>query len=230
MYTSGSSISISEVRERLGELVRRQSLLVGIVACAVVGLGISVYLTTIHYEHVAPVCTVTGIINCANVLKSRFSVVPGTGIPITIPGMFWFVISGGLALVGLFRYWRGEDEPARLRLVQLLWSAAGLLFVLYLVYDEIVQLHIICEWCTGVHILTLVTFILAWYRFSELGRTQVEAARRSPGARPAIEKSRKAASVNGTRAAQGYALPRGVRSKAAGGRRSGSSRPSRGSL
>ena len=65
--------------------MRRNPLLSPKVALGVVGLGISIYLTTIHYTHTAPVCTVTGIINCASVLKSSYSVIPGTSIPITIP-------------------------------------------------------------------------------------------------------------------------------------------------
>jgi hypothetical protein len=54
-----------------------------------------------------------------------------------------------------------QREPARLRLWFVLWAGVGLLFVLYLVYAEIVQLRALCPWCTGVHILTLVIFLLA---------------------------------------------------------------------
>ncbi len=216
----------SELGRRVAEAARRQPLLVAILACAAIGVGISVYLTTIHYEHVAPVCTVTGIINCSNVLKSRFSTVPGTSLPITIPGMLWFLLSGALALLGLAAAWRGKEEHARLRLYQVLWSAAGMLFVLYLVYAEIVQLHNICEWCTGVHILTLVTFILAWYRFAEQGRVAAETTYGSPKA-PA-DRNRKAVSVNSSHAVRGYALPRSVRSKAAGTRRQANARNLRG--
>jgi len=152
------------------------------VVAAVAGVGISIYLTTIHYAHVAPACTVTGIINCSNVLKSHFSTVPGTSVPITIPGMIWFLVSGGLAMMGLVSVWRGQDEPERLRLYQLVWAAGGMLFVLYLVYAEIVQLHNICEWCTGVHVLTLVTFILAWYRFTEDSRLRLDSVLCQTGA------------------------------------------------
>ena len=106
------------------------------------GVGYLIYLTTIHYTHTAPVCTVTGIINCASVLKSSYSVIPGTSIPITIPGMLWFVVSGALAVVALVSAYRDRPEPERLPLVQLIWAAVGLLFVLYLVFDEIVRLTI----------------------------------------------------------------------------------------
>jgi uncharacterized membrane protein len=196
--------------------VLRQNLLLSIMAAiGVVGLGISVYLTTIHYTHTPPVCTVTGIINCANVLKSQYSVIPGTGsastgIPITFAGGLWFVVSGVLAVLGLVAAYRDQPEPNRLRLIQLLWSAVGMLFVLNLVFDEIVRLHNICEWCTVVHILTLATFMLAWYRFASPESETYDTVRdyRQP-AHPAKGPR--------TGSSHGYALPRSVRSRAVSG-------------
>ena len=207
-------------------LVRRQPLLSAMAGCAVLGFGIAVYLTTIHYANVAPVCSVTSIINCSNVLKSSFSTVPGTSLPITVPGMLWFLVSGGLAGAGLVSSFRGDEEPARLRLYQLLWSAAGMLFVLYLVYAEIVQLRNICEWCTGVHILTLITFILAWYRFSQPDGAAARPSYTSPAPSRA-EHRQSVASMNDSRAPTGYALPRSVRAKATGSRKSGRARHQR---
>ncbi|MGO8946225.1 MAG: vitamin K epoxide reductase family protein [Ktedonobacterales bacterium] len=220
-YAQGVN-SVNSVGRRVGAVARQQPLLVAIVACAVVGFGISVYLTAIHYEHVAPVCTVTGIINCANVLKSRYSTVPGTSLPITLPGMFWFLVSGALAIVGLASAWRDQDEPQHLRLYQLLWGAAGMLFVLYLVYAELVQLHNICEWCTGVHILTLITFILAWYRFAESGG--LGAGTSYPSQKPPAGRNQKAGGVYSSRMSRSYALPRSARTRASGSRRSANTR------
>jgi hypothetical protein len=56
-----------------------------------------------------------------------------------------------------------------LRQAHLLWSALGMLFVLYLVYAEIVALHSLCEWCTVVHLLTFATFLLALNRWQQRG-------------------------------------------------------------
>ena len=47
---------------------------------SLVGVGISVYLTAVHYENVPLVCSASGIVDCARVLSSPFSVVPGTAI------------------------------------------------------------------------------------------------------------------------------------------------------
>ena len=200
----------NSVMQSIWSVLRQNPLLCSMAAIGVVGVGISIYLTTIHYTHTAPVCTVTGIINCANVLKSPYSVIPGTTIPITIPGMLWFVVSGALAVVALVSAYRGRPEPERLPLVHLLWAAVGLLFVFYLVFDEIVRLHNICEWCTAVHVLTFITFMLAWYRFASPGPQTHEIA---------AEYRRPAYPVKGPRTstAHGYALPRSARSRAVAG-------------
>jgi uncharacterized membrane protein len=36
----------------------------------------------------------------------------------------------------------------------------GVGFVLYLVWAELFRIRAICLWCTGVHVLTLLTFVL----------------------------------------------------------------------
>ncbi|WIG58387.1 MAG: hypothetical protein OJF49_001133 [Ktedonobacterales bacterium] len=180
-------------------LARRAPGLTAMLLMAVAGVGISIYLTTIHYAKVAPFCTTGGVINCASVLRSQFSNVPGTQLPITIPGLLWFVVSGGLAFVGLRALWRGSPEPERLRAAHFVWAAAGMLFVLYLVYAEIVVLHSICEWCTTVHIMTFATFLIA------LGRLQhVDTPTRTPVARGERNRSANAAHAP-TRPATGTA-------------------------
>jgi len=161
--------------------------LVAITVMAIAGLAISIYLTTVHYAGVPLVCNTTGIINCSAVTTSQYSVVPGTKMPITIPGMLWFVVSGGLAIYALAQRRRQQIEPERLRLIQLLWSGVGLLFVLYLVYAEIVLLHNICEWCTVIHVLTLATFLVTLYRFQQ-GAELVPAPRRVQATPPTSQR------------------------------------------
>lgn len=162
--------SYESVGARMLLLARRAPDLTAMLLMAVAGLGISIYLTTVHYQGVAPVCNTTGVIDCAAVTSSSFSVLPGPGnIPITIPGMLWFVVSGGLALVALLAIWRGRLEPSWLRMTHLLWGLVGMIFVLYLVYAEIVVLHRLCEWCTVVHLLTLATFLLVLNRWQLRG-------------------------------------------------------------
>ena len=152
---------------RLGDVLKRERGAAALLLMAFVGVGIAVYLTAVHYAHVPLVCSTSGAIDCGPVLKSEFSVVPGTQLPITVPGLLWFVVSGAFAAVALGSALRDRPEPDRLRLAQLLWSAVGLLFVLYLVYAELVRLRHICAWCTGIHVLTLLTFLVALARWQE---------------------------------------------------------------
>lgn len=168
---------------RLLAVLRAAPGLAAMAAMALAGIGIAGYLTAEHYANQEPFCTTIGPINCASVLKSPYSVVPGTSIPITIPGMLWFLVSGGLAVVGLAAIWRTRPEPERLRLAQVVWSAGGMLFVLYLVWAEIVQVRAICAWCTGVHLLTLATLLIAlsrWQGSSEPRRAPKPAERVAP--------------------------------------------------
>ena len=125
---------------------------------SLLGVGITIYLTSVHYENVPLVCSESGLINCARVISSSYSVVPGTTLPITIPGFGWCVVSASLAIVGLFAttgLWQ-----RRIRIAQFAWALSGLLVVLYLVYTEIVRLHTICAWCTALHVLILFMFLI----------------------------------------------------------------------
>ncbi len=152
--------------ESLAPFLQRNWRLVSVVVMALLGIGIGVYLTTEHYAKVEPICPTVGPINCSSVLRSQYSVVPFTGspssgIPITLPGGFFFLVSGVLAAWMLVSAYRRQQEPAWLRPALALWSLIGLLFVLYLVFAEIVLIRNICLWCTAVHILTLLTLLVA---------------------------------------------------------------------
>jgi uncharacterized membrane protein len=154
-------------RLRVGDLLRQERGLVALAGMAIAGIAIAAYLTVVHYAGLPLVCSTTGLINCAQVTSSAYSVIPGTAVPITIPGMFWFLVSGGLAFIGLTRAWQMQPEPKRLRLLHAVWAGSGLLVVLYLVYVEIVLLGHICEWCTVVHLLILATFLVTLARLQE---------------------------------------------------------------
>ncbi|MGZ3639759.1 MAG: vitamin K epoxide reductase family protein [Ktedonobacterales bacterium] len=154
-------------RMSFGEAVAGAPGLIALIAMAVAGIAIAVYLITVEADHVPLICSSSGLVDCASVLNSSYSRVPFTNVPITVPGLLWFVGSGALAGFALVRLRQGRAEPPRLRLAQFLWSAAGMVFVLYLVYAEIVQLHRICAWCTVIHVLTLLTFLLTLQRLQQ---------------------------------------------------------------
>lgn len=125
---------------------------------ALVGVAISIYLTAVHYENVPLVCSTRGLFNCELVLSSQFSVVPGTTIPVSLPGLLWFLTFAVLSFLG----WRVWPQRRSVLILECILAVSGLLTILYLVYIEIVRLHTFCAWCTALHgtILTMLIITL----------------------------------------------------------------------
>jgi|BEDMetMinimDraft_2_1075160.scaffolds.fasta_scaffold08915_2 uncharacterized membrane protein len=125
-------------------------------AASVAGVAIMLYLTVLHYLDSIPVCPASGIINCEKVLTSQYSVVPGTSIPISVPGMFWFIVMGIIALSQLTR-------PSTFVLqTGLIWSIIGIATVFYLLNVELNLLNMsICIWCTAAHFLIVMCLLLS---------------------------------------------------------------------
>lgn len=127
---------------------------------SVIGIAISVYLTIAHYANVTLVCSTNGLINCERVTNSIYSYVPGTKIPISAPGLFWFAVSGVLAILA----WKVWPERRSIKLIEAVWFGLGVLTALYLVFVEIVYLHAICAWCTFLHAIILIMFLTVIYQ------------------------------------------------------------------
>jgi uncharacterized membrane protein len=126
-------------------------------ALAVMGLGISAYLIAAHYQNLSLACTTTGMIDCGSVTHSGYSTV--AGVPVSLLGILWFAVMGVSAIFTV-----RVDAAVQWVTVQMVLALGGLGFVLYLVYAELVQLHRICEWCTGAHLLTLGILLLTVVR------------------------------------------------------------------
>ena len=123
----------------------------------VAGIGVAVYLTIAHYDTgVSLMCSSKGAINCEKVTQSAQSEV--FGIPVAVLGLAYFV---GMLPLQLPAAWRSADP--RVRWGRLAYTAAGILFVFYLVYAEAVIIKAICLWCTAVHVLTLLLFVLTGF-------------------------------------------------------------------
>lgn len=125
-----------------------------LVAVAAAGVAISGYLTSVHYSDVPLVCNASGVVNCEQVLTSSYAEV--AGIPWSIGGIAWFGVTGMLALATLLP--RGESRWVQP--LQVGWSVIGLLTVIYLVGVEVLKLDRICLWCSVLHLLILLIFVL----------------------------------------------------------------------
>jgi uncharacterized membrane protein len=111
------------------------------------GVVVSIYLTVLHYEGVAPGCPVSGPVNCEAVLSSPYALIAGLPVPTSAAGIAWFGVSAVL--------W---TRP--LTWIHLAWSALGLATVVYLVFVEIVRLGAICLWCTAAHVLVVAIVLV----------------------------------------------------------------------
>jgi uncharacterized membrane protein len=129
------------------------------IGLSIIGFGISIYLTIEHYAASPPICVVAGPIDCAPVLKSQYSVVPGTSIPVTIPGMIWFLVTAASSLFSLYHALKNIQEPPRTKTYQIVWGACGVVSILYFIFAEI-TMHKICMWCTIVHIFVVTILFL----------------------------------------------------------------------
>ena len=127
------------------------------------GVGVSIYLTIVHFEPQLLVCTTTSFISCAPVLHSPQSVL--FGVPVPFYGLFWFVSMFVLNLPSMWRttkWW--------LPWTRVMWSAVGMCFIFDMIYDELFVIDKLCEWCTTVHVFTFaifVTVVSGWNEASE---------------------------------------------------------------
>jgi uncharacterized membrane protein len=133
-------------------------MLISVALLALGGVGVSAYLTSVHYASTPLVCSSNGVIDCHRVLTSSYSEV--LGLPWSVGGMVWFGVSGALALIALSR----RTEAPWLQPVQLAWSLQGMCVVLYLIGVEAVAVKSICLWCTAMHALIFATFLLILLR------------------------------------------------------------------
>lgn len=120
---------------------------------ALAGIGVSIYVTILHYAHVAPVCSDNGAINCQKVLTSPQSVF--LGIPVPLYGLFYFVAMFVLCVPRLWRttlWW--------VPWLRLAGSAVGILFALRLIYEELFVIRSLCLWCTSAHVLAFAMFVI----------------------------------------------------------------------
>lgn len=138
---------------------------------SMIGLGVASYLTYVHYQEEALVCTTGG---CETVQQSQYSTIGP--IPIAILGVAFFAIMVVLASSRVLNvHWISEDQ-ATLGAWGLALTAS--LYYAYLVYLELFVLDAICQWCMLTTIATvfiLVTeSILVWRWYTDEAAPGVE--------------------------------------------------------
>jgi uncharacterized membrane protein len=143
------------------------------------GLGASIYLTIAHYDaSVTLACSDEGLVNCAEVTTSAQSMVFGI-FPVAVLGLAYYVFMTALNSPWVWRRQQaGSDQLSTyLRYTRIGAVVAGMGFVLYLVYAELIQIGAICLWCTSVHVATFLIFTLVVFYTSLSSRTPATARR-----------------------------------------------------
>lgn len=118
------------------------------------GLGISTYLTIVHFVGTQILaCAGNGAISCEIVTtsaQSRF-----LGMPVSVLGLSYFV-----AAVVLYSPWAWWAPWRALHLIRIAASVVGMCMVLWLITAELLIIHKICLWCSGVHLITFALFVI----------------------------------------------------------------------
>ena len=131
------------------------------------GLGVSAYLTIAHYNaKVILACPETGIVNCAKVTQSPQSAI--LGVPVALLGLLYFVAIGPLHLPAAWR-----SNSSLLRRARVGAAVAGILMVLYLIYTELFTLDALCLWCTAVHGITFLLFVVTLVGTTQIAEAEV---------------------------------------------------------
>jgi uncharacterized membrane protein len=121
---------------------------------SICGLGVATYLTITHYDtHVSLVCADNGAINCEKVTTSPQSVV--FGIPVAVLGLAFFLPMIAMCLPAA---WRSADR--RIHLARLIVSVIGIGTIIYLLIAELFIIKAICLWCSGIHVITFILFVI----------------------------------------------------------------------
>ena len=124
---------------------------VGLFLVSAVGIGVSSYLTYVHYQPGALICTGSG--GCEAVQDSKYAVL--AGVPIAVLGL-----SAWIAVLVL-TVW--NSELARTVTAAIALGALG--FVAYLVILQLFVIDAICAWCMANDILLVpVLAVLALLR------------------------------------------------------------------
>jgi uncharacterized membrane protein len=118
------------------------------------GLGVSIYLTIAHFtESALAGCSESGLVNCTKVTTSPQSYV--FGIPVAVLGLAFFVF-----LVAIMSPWAWQARRREVHMLRIASMVVGIGMVIYLVYAEFIIIGSICLYCTSVHIITFLLFVL----------------------------------------------------------------------
>jgi len=171
------AVPAESARQSIPEWIRTHPLALTIWILSIIGLGLSIYLTITHYDTAVVIaCSDKGLVNCEKVTTSPQSMVFGI-FPVAVLGLAFYVF---MFLINSPLGWRfGQGSIGNLvRWTRLGSVIVGMGFVIYLIYAELVQIDNICLFCTSVHVVTFLMFVLLVYDATSWGISAAPASRR----------------------------------------------------
>jgi uncharacterized membrane protein len=119
---------------------------------SIVGLGVAIYLTYVHYSGTKPACTLGG--SCLKVQTSQWSKLGG--VPVALIGLIGYIA----ILASQFAPDREETRLATLGMTLIGTGFSG-----YLTYRELFSIHAICEWCASSAVIMTLLLIGSAIRY-----------------------------------------------------------------
>jgi uncharacterized membrane protein len=120
---------------------------------SVLGLGVATYLTVTHFDKTALACVSNSTFNCEAVTTSPQSEI--LGIPVAMLGLAYFI---PMIVLCLPVAWRTANRWVHL--IRLAFSVVGVGMIVYLISAELFTIKAVCLWCSGVHLLTFLLFVV----------------------------------------------------------------------
>jgi uncharacterized membrane protein len=133
-------------------------------ALSLIGAGLAGYLTYEHYTSSTSLSCPAGggIMDCLKVTTSQYASIGGT--PVALLGLIFFLV---MATFHTRRAWASTSTAVRS--ARVLWSIMGVGTAMWLVYAELFKLHAICLWCTAVHVVSVLVFIVTAFGTATAG-------------------------------------------------------------
>jgi uncharacterized membrane protein len=114
--------------------VSDRALRIAVAATALAGAGVAGYLTYVHYQPEALVCT-GGSAGCETVQESEYATL--AGVPVAVLGLVAFLVVLALTVI----------DSAQARLATTVIALTGLVFAAYLVLLQAFVIDAWCIWC-----------------------------------------------------------------------------------
>jgi uncharacterized membrane protein len=160
--SSGNGTTSPDKAKETGAAAAPRWLQLTTLILSLAGFGLGIYVTIVHYQPTALVCSSNSLVDCAAVLTSPESVI--FGIPVAEFGLAFFVF-----MIAINTPWAWRSGRREIHLARLGGAVVGMVFVLYLIYVELIEVGKICLWCTSVHVVTFLLFTLIVFNASMRG-------------------------------------------------------------